>query len=92
MQPVMLRPQIDKAKVHMELHRFTNKKMSLGAAVTDHLRTLIAGHMRPSRLARVFSSHQRPSENRCGKHRWVGTLRRLHNPIPTRSQCLGRKT
>jgi hypothetical protein len=83
---MMLCPRIDKAKVHMELQHFTNKKMPLGAAATDHLRALIAGHMR--HLARVFSSHQRPSENRCGKHRWVCTLRRLHSPIPTGNQCL----
>jgi hypothetical protein len=53
---MMLCPRIDKAKVHMELHHFINKKMPLGAAATGHLRALIAGHMR--HLARVFASHR----------------------------------
>jgi hypothetical protein len=74
----------------MELHRFTNKKMPLGAAATDHLHALIAGHMR--HLARVFSSHQRPSKNLCGKHGGYAYLEGSHSPILTRSHCLARKT
>jgi hypothetical protein len=75
-----MRPLLDAKREnhgHMELRRFTNMKMALGAAEIEHLRAQIARHI--WHFPGVWSSHQLDADQESMQQHWWA-LRRLLTP------------